>query len=270
MAKTKTTTSKALAKWDEELAKQAEISAKMEANAGGGQFFSTKGGILSWQDMPFPNNQAAVIILDSIIENVFYEGAYDPDNPTSPTCYAYGRDDKAMKPFKDVVDAGNAQHNHCAGCPNNDFGTAPVGKGKACKNTRRLAMIPAGDFSQSGKLQLINDDEHFKKTPVGYMKLPVTSVRGYAGFVKQVAGALRRPPHGIVTKVRVQPDPKNQYVVIFEAIQNVPDDIMGIIMERHEEASRVIEFPYPPMEERPAPRGKQAARAVPHKQARKY
>ena len=83
----------ALVTWDEELARQAEIAASMEASAGGGQFFSTKGGILSWQDSPLSGNQMAVIILDSILENVFYEGHYDPDAPQSPTCFAFSRDE---------------------------------------------------------------------------------------------------------------------------------------------------------------------------------
>ena len=58
---TKKTQTTALVKWDEELAKQAEIAAGMEANTGGGQFFSTKGGILSWQDAPLPGSQTAVL-----------------------------------------------------------------------------------------------------------------------------------------------------------------------------------------------------------------
>ena len=236
-----------VAKWDEELARQAELAAKMEANAGGGQFFTTKGGVLAWQDAPMPGNQMAVVILDHIMENVYYEGAFDPDNPSSPTCFAFGRDDAKMTPHQTVVDAGNAQYGAaklCQGCPMNEFGTAIVGKGKACKNTRRLAMIPAGQFDQRGRFQLTNDEEHFETTTVGFMKLPVTSVKGYAGFVKQVAGALRRPPHGIITKVHVKPDPKNQYVVLFEPIQNVPDNLMAAVMKRHEEVKSVIEFPY--------------------------
>ena len=43
-----------VAKWDEELAQQAAIAAEMEANTGGGQFFSVRGGQLSWQDSPPP------------------------------------------------------------------------------------------------------------------------------------------------------------------------------------------------------------------------
>lgn len=279
MATTKKATaskSTALVKWDEELAKQAEIAAGMEANTGGGQFFSTKGGILSWQDAPLPGNQMAVIVLDSILENVYYEGRYDPDVPQRPICFAFGRDEKTMQPHQIVIGASNQQcgaSGQCAGCEMNEFGSAETGRGKACRNTRRLAMIPAGTFNQAGKLELIEDEEHYETTAVGFMKLPVTSVKGYASFVKQVAGALRRPPFGIVTKVKVVPDPKSQFKVVFEPIMNVPDELMGAIMKRHEEAKSTIDFPYQPNDEENAPpkRGSRAAqKPVGKARGRKY
>lgn len=257
--------STALVKWDEELAKQAEVAAGMEANTGGGQFFSLKSGILSWQDAPLPNNQMAVVILDSILENVFYEGKYDPDTPQGPTCFAFGREEKTLAPHTIVIEAGNAQcgaSGLCDGCEMNEWGSSDVGRGKACRNTRRLAMIPAGTFNQAGKFELIDDEEHFASTAIGFMKLPVTSVKGYASFVKQVAGALRRPPFGIVTKVKVIPDPKSQFKVVFEPIMNLPDELMGAIMQRHEEAKSTIDFPYQPNDEEQAPPPKRGSRTA--------
>src|SRR5690606_31878069 len=89
--KAKTT---ALATYDEELAKLAEEAASQEANTGGGQFFSTRGGVLSLNGAPIPNNEMAVIILDGILVNTYYQGGFDPDSPSSPICYAFGRDEK--------------------------------------------------------------------------------------------------------------------------------------------------------------------------------
>lgn len=275
--KAKTT---ALTTWDEELAKQAEVAAGMEESTASGQFFSTKGGILSWNDAPLPKNQMAVIILDSILENVFYEGAYDPDVPQGPMCFAFGRDDKEMAPHKIVVEAGNQQCGEsglCAGCDMNEFGSADVGRGKACRNTRRLGMIPAGTFDDTGKFIPIKDLGHYEATSVGFLKLPVMSVKGYAAFVKQVAGGLKRPPHGIITKVSVVPDPKSQFKVVFEAIAKVPDELMGAIMARHEEVKATIDFPYTPNDEEAAPpppkrggKSKAAARPPVKRAARKY
>lgn len=263
MATTKKATaskSTALVKWDEELAKQAEIAAGMEANTGGGQFFSLKGGILSWQDAPLPNNQMAVVILDSIFETTYYEGKYDPDTPQSPVAFAFGRDEKTMvwHENSDPEFAGKL----CIESDVCQWGSADTGRGKAARETRRLAMIPAGSFNQAGKFELFEEEEHFASTAIGFMKLPVTSVKGYASFVKQVAGALRRPPFGIVTKVKVVPDPKTQFKVVFEPIMNIPDELMGSIMQRHEEAKSTIDFPYQPADEEKAPPPKRGSRAA--------
>ena len=89
--------SKEITTWDEELAKQAEVAASMEASSSGGQFFSTRGGQLSWQDAPLPDNEMAVVILDHIFETVYYEGRYDPDTPQSPTAFAFGREQDELR-----------------------------------------------------------------------------------------------------------------------------------------------------------------------------
>lgn len=253
MAKQQT---KALARWDAELAKEAEVAAAMEANTGGGQFISTRGGKLSVDDAPVPGNRMAVHIVDHVFENVFYEGDFDPDSPSSPTCYAFGRDEKEMAPHPKVVEAGTAVSERCAGCPNNEFGSADKGRGKACKNTRRLALLPAGTYDERGKLKLIADPEAHLSANIRFMKLPVTSVKGFAGFVKSVAGTLKLPPHGIVTKVSVEPDAKTQHKVVFEPVSKLADSVGAAIMKRREEAKATIEFPYQQHDEGERPKGK--------------
>lgn len=271
--KPQTSSSTALTDWSEELARQAELAAGMEAGAGG-SFFSTRGGQLSYNDMPLPDNRMAVIIVDAILENVMYEGRFDPENPTPPTCFAFGRDENTMAPHPDVVAAGHAQHEQCRGCPMNEWGSAETGRGKACRNTRRLALVPAGDLDNNGHLGEMTNAEDLQTSQIGFLKLPVTSIKGYATFVKSVAGALKRPPHGIVTKVEVVPDPKTQFRVVFSPLKPLPNDLIGIVMQRREEVSKMIEQPYslePP--EEPAPKGRGAAkggRRPPVKRGGKY
>lgn len=251
--------SKAVVAWDEELAKEAEIAANMEQSSGGGQFFSLRGGTLSFDDAPLPGNQMIVVIVDAIMENVYYEGRYDPDTPQSPTCFAFGRDEKDMEPHIIVTDAGQAQSTEgCAKCEHNEFGSADTGRGKACRNTRRLALIPAG-INKKGEVELIEDEDHYKNSAIAFMKIPVTSLKGYSAFVKQVANSLRRPPHGIFTKIRVVPDQKTQFRVLFEPVEQIPNELMATIMERHKEAKATIDFPYQladEQEEKPKPKPK--------------
>lgn len=238
-------TGTAVANWDEQLAQQAAIAAGMEENTASGQFFSLKSGILSFNDSPLPNNEVAVIIVDHVLENVFYEGAYDPEDPVGPTCFAFGRSETNIAPHHNVVEAGQFQCETCADCENNEWGSADKGRGKACRNTRRLALIPAGTINdKTGVFEHFEDVDHYESAAIAFMKLPVTSVKGFSAFVKQVTSALKRPPHGIFTRIKVVPDASTQFKVIFEALGQVPNDLLGAVMKRHEEAEGVIEFPY--------------------------
>lgn len=243
MATKKKAPTTALAKWDEELAKQAEVAAAMEANAGGGQFFSLKGGILSWQDMPLRNNEAAVIILGHVFENVYFEEAYDPDSPSSPTCFAFAAEEKSLAPHANVIEVDQAQAEKCADCPHNAWGSAEKGRGKACRNSRRLALLSAGQFAKDGTFE-IADVETFEQGAIGFMKLPVTSVKGFASWVKQTAALAKRPPFGVVARIAVVPDPKTQFRVTFEVIENVAPEYIEVVMKKREEAMATIDFPY--------------------------
>lgn len=257
----------ALVKWDEELAKQAQLAAAVEESTATGSFFSLKSGQLSFNDTPLPNNEMAVIILDSLLENVYYGGKYDPDNVQPPICFAFGRDEKTIAPHKVVIEAGQSMagsSGQCQGCEMNEWGTAETGRGKACRNTRRLAMIPGGTF-ENGRFKAFTDEEALQTSAIGYMKLPVTSVKGYAAFVKQVVGALKRPPHAIYTRVSVRPDPNTQFKVVFEPLSQIPNELLGVVMQRHDEAKQSIEFPYTLDREEQAPtsRGRSGKAASP-------
>lgn len=267
MAKQKET-GKALANWDQELADQAAVAAKMEEGTAGGTFFSVRGGQLTFNDAPLPGNQMAVVVLDSIMENVYYEGKFDPDDITGPACFAFGRDLKDMAPHELATDK---QATVCAECPQNEWGSADTGRGKACSNRRRLALIPAGTFNDAtGKFEPILEEAHYTTAQMAFLKLPVTSVKGYAAVVQQVASGLKRPPHGVFMKFKVVPDAKTQFRVLTEPLAAIPNELMTAIMARHEEARGVIDFPYTPYvesEEAPAPK-KAKGKAAPKK--RKY
>ena len=244
----------AVANYDKEMAEYAEVAAAMEESAAGGQWFGLAGGNLKFNDALLPNNQMAVIVVAHILENVYYDGPYDASNPQGPACFAFGDVDKDLVPHDK---ASHPQAPQCEGCENNEWGSADTGKGKACRNTRRLAMIPAGNLDANGAFEQFDDLEHFKNAGVGYMKLPVTSVAGWAGIVTQIKGTIRRPPFGVFMKVKVVPT-ENQFAVQFEALGEVPNELWPILVERHKEAKATIDFPYTPMEDEKDPPKKPA------------
>lgn len=242
--------------WQREMEQQAELAAGAQrSTGGGGKFFSIKGGILSYDGTPMPGNQMAVIVLADILENSYYDAPYDPDTPTAPVCFAFAKHEDALEPHSAVDNDPyfKRQHDVCKGCPQNEWGSARTGRGKACGNVQRLAMISAGVYNAQGKgrnitfeLDLEEDPEHFAKAEVAFMKLSVMNVRHYAAFVKDVAANLRRPPHGVMVNLFVEPDPKSQFRVGFEMIDVVPDEFMSIIMSRHKAEQAGMDFPYSP------------------------
>lgn len=259
----KTSTSKAVVNWEERLAAEAEVAAKMEESSGGGEFFSLKNGILSWQDAQMPNNEMAVVICDSIFETIYYEDEYDPDSPAGPTAFALGRVQEELEWHENSREdfAGTL----CSESEVCEWGSAERGKGKAARETRRLALIPAGRLDRDGEFTAFEDESDFNSS-LAYMRLPVTSIRAYAGYVRQVSQTLKRPPFGVFTRIWLEPDDKDQFHVCFEALEAVPDDLMNKIFERHDEAKEAIMFPYAKyeeMEEEPKP--KRGSRKAPAK-----
>lgn len=233
--------------WREEMAKYAAKTVKMEESTQTGNRISTKGGRLTYHDTPLKNNEMNVIILAALLENVYYPGDFDPENPASPTCFAFSEDGEDMAPHEKSHDP---QCETCEKCEQNQWGSSDRGKGKKCKNTRRLAVIPMEDLS----LDAINSAE------IATLGLPVTSVRGYAAYAKDLALAAGRPPFAWRTRIWCEPDAKTQYRVCFQVIDKTPiaDKFMDAIIRRVKEAEKVLDQPYVYVEP-PEPKAKPRA-----------
>lgn len=242
---TKKAPGKAMVSWDEELAKQAALASGMEASTSlGGNFISARGGVLSYKDANIPGNKMNVVVLDHMLENVYYEGRYDPENPSPPSCFAFGRDDNDMAPHELASDP---QNDKCKTCPMNQWGSAEQGRGKACKNSRRLALITEGDLKD------------IENAEVAFLKLPVTSVKNWAGYVRQVADQFKRPPLGVLTEISVVPNAKTQFEIKFRLLGTIDggDDI-GALLDKKKSVQQQLFQPYQPRDEEEQPARKPA------------
>jgi len=233
-------------KWDEELAKRAKLAAGVEESAMvGGSWIRTRGGVLSFNGAEIPGNKLNVIILDHILENHYYPGRFDPKKPNTPSCYAFARKLEDLVPHEKC---SAPQSETCKGCPMNDWGTADTGKGKACANSRRLAVIP-----ESGL-------EDIEAAEVAYVQVPVTSVKGWAGYVDQLNKTLHRPPFAVLTELSLEKDEATQFKMKFRMVSTIDDgDSLGALLAKADIVAEGIAFPYPEAaeeEEAPAPKGK--------------
>lgn len=243
--------------WEEQMAQQAEVAAASQrATGSGGAFVSMKAGQLSFDGNPMPGNQMPVIVLGAVMENSYFDSAYDPDTPTAPKCFAFAEREDDLEPHSEVdkVDYFERQSDSCAECPMNQWGSARTGKGKACSNVMRLALLPAGVYKPMGgrnagyDLELIDDPDVMAAAGVVYIKIPVMSVRNFADYVKSLAAELRRPPWGVVTNLFLTPSERSQFTVNFEVIENLAPEMLQVVMPRHDKEMEAIGFPYsPPM-----------------------
>lgn len=244
-----------------QLAEQAQAKASQIAVSAGGGFLSTRAGVMSFDDEAMPGNHVCVVIVDDFFENTYYEGEWDPNAIVSPNCYAFAREKLELAPHPSMRSHPgyfDPQHDVCQGCPKNEWGSADKGKGKACQNRLRLMLVPAGRYiprpkSKDLDLDLFTDAEHFQEADPVFLKLPPTSVEEYAKYVSQLSAAHGLPPHGVITCVAVVPETRkgrnNLHRITFEMIERVPDDLLGVVMERHEKATEMPFSPYTPPEE---------------------
>jgi len=88
------------------------------------------------------------IILDFAWFMVHYPGVYNSNNPQQPNCFAVGRENPEGGTLKAHESVEKPQGPNCKDCAKNQWGSAPTGKGKACKNQRRLILVPP-NFDES-------------------------------------------------------------------------------------------------------------------------
>lgn len=147
---------------------------KAQAAAMAGRTAPPSGNMIKiTQDKKFqlPNGQRVegpleLVVVDFINKNTYYEGAYDPNNITAPNCFAIHPIIKEMVPSANAPDR---QCDDCTSCPMNQFGSA--GKGKACKNTRLLAVLPPDADAD---------------TPMWTLSVSPTAIKGFDGFVSSL------------------------------------------------------------------------------------
>lgn len=158
--------SKELVNWEERFAERREAR-KEQIEFGSNRIRITQSGMFRTPD-DREGKAIKVVVLDFMSVNLYYDSAYDRDNPKPPACFAIGPNPRTLVPSEN---SPAKQAEKCGICPLNEYGSALTGKGKACKNTRLLAVVPAN---------APEDD-------VWLLSIPPTSIRFWDKYVAQVS-----------------------------------------------------------------------------------
>jgi hypothetical protein len=245
----KTSKSTALVPWEQEMKAAAQRQSSVEKPVGLTKSISTRGGILSIDESAVPGNSLDVVVLVSVHENQMFDGPYNPNVPQVPTCYAFG-DPESDEPEENMAPhekAKSPQESKCAGCWANEMGSADTGKGKACKNVRRLAVVTSDALDSAAELETAE---------VRTLKVPVMSVKNWANYVRTKLGdELERPTWGVVTTISVVPDAKSQFKInfAFKELVNFDQGLYDAMKSKIREVTPNMVAPYPELEEEAPP-----------------
>jgi hypothetical protein len=218
-----------------QMAADAKESAALERPAVGG--ISFRAGVLSYQGEQVKGNKLRVVVVSASYINTLYLNKWDPDTPTNPDCFALSETGADMCPHGNVP---NPPSSKCDVCPNFQWGSdvrdGKPAKGKRCKESRRIVVLPES---------ALDSPEDIAAAELAMLRLPVTSVKAWGGFVNTLAATVNLPYYAVVTEITTQPDIKTQFKVVMTPVAHIQDaDILRAIMAKREEAKRISMMPF--------------------------
>jgi hypothetical protein len=166
----------------------AELGAATGSASAGRQILVTQNKMFRMPDGREHPGPFKAVIVDHVTRRKFYDRVFDRKNPCPPACAASSREVAGMVPMQGVPDK---QANDCTGCPNNMWGSAAQGDGKACKESRYLALIP---------------EDADATTELSFLELSPTALKPFDSYAKSVASSLQLPLFGVVTTIGFDPN----------------------------------------------------------------
>ncbi len=191
-------------------------------------------------DGPRGSIDVVIVKANPNLSKTWYEQGWDENNNNPPDCASAN----GIVPDQGVP---KKQSEACANCPRNAWGSDPKGgKGKACGDHRRLAVVPKDDLRNEalgGPLLL---------------RCPAASLQDMAAFDSRYKG-MGYPYYSMAIKIGF--DPQESYPKFtFAAIRPLTDDEARIVLELRNspETARVVHEGTAPAPAQVAPPQQQA------------
>lgn len=131
-----------------------DMNKTLAGGSGGGKRLSIKGNkfrlFVDGEQVSVSKEDSMniVVVNAAPVSRTYYEGSYDPNNPTAPSCWSV--DTRVPAP---EVPAEQRKASRCADCPMNVKGSGQ-GDSRACRFNQRLAITLEGKPDEVYQLQL--------------------------------------------------------------------------------------------------------------------
>jgi hypothetical protein len=182
-----TDTATSLQAYEDQLAKEAsEIKRTLSANVG--STISTRGKMFTMPDGRSHPGPLQCIILDFINYNLYYRDPFNAQDIKPPVCWAYNKYVDELGPADGVEEP---QSDACSSCPHFQFGSAPNGRGKACRQTVKLAVVEPNP-TEASEIMVIS--------------VSPTALKAWAGYLNLVDMKYNTVPAGVITEISFNPN----------------------------------------------------------------
>lgn len=187
-------------------------------------------------------NEISVILLDYVFVNQFFKGKFDPDNRQPPACFAMAENELDLVPLPSSPEIQNGG-DPCESCWANEFESDDAGRGKACKNGRRIAVMSAEAWEDDDFADYIDSEA------VGYLTLPPTTNPTWRAYVNKLGKTAKLPVWGVITTLSFDPEvdyPKLEFTATAK-LQDILDEagakkLFALRDEIHDELRAVPDF----------------------------
>lgn len=207
--------------------------------------------VLDAEGDPRASIELVIVEASQHISKTFYKSGYVEGGTDAPDCQSI--DGSSPDPA-----STSPQCDTCATCPQNQFGSriTPAGKkAKACADSLRLAVVPAGDIA----------NENFGG--VMLLRMSATAIQNFASYNKLMQ-ANGRSYRAVVTRVGF--DPNASYpLMTFKAVRELNQDERDALVDVYNNRApieRMLTEPATPRddeEDAPKPAPKAAAKPAP-------
>ena len=131
-----------------------DMNKRMAGGSGSGRRISIRGGkfrmIVDGEQVAVnKSGELNIVIVNAAgVARTYYEGSYDPENPTPPKCWSHDTRAPAAE-----VPEDQRMASRCADCPMNIKGSGQ-GESRACRFSQRLAVSLEGELDKVYQMQV--------------------------------------------------------------------------------------------------------------------
>jgi len=165
------------------------------------------------------------VIVDFVSSNEYYETGFDKDDISPPDCFARGPEHATLVPDES---SPAKQAESCASCQQNVFGSAPRGKGKACKNSRLMAVLSPDATPES---------------PIWLLQASPTAIGPFDKYITALGAQMNALSWGVITTIGFDPHSDYPSLRFARPTKLTPERAMEFYARHAEARKRLLQMP---------------------------